>query len=50
MEGINGILVIGEIANGKLSPVSREALACARKLAIQSKSDVGIVILVSSLD
>ena len=45
MGNTNGVLVIGEIGDGKLSSVSREALACARKLAEQSQSHVAIAIL-----
>ena len=45
MENTNGILVIGEIGEGKLAAVSREGLACARKLAEQSQSHVAIAIL-----
>jgi electron transfer flavoprotein alpha subunit len=49
MENTNGILVIGEISDGKLASVSREALACARNLAKQTQSIVGISILGNNL-
>lgn len=45
-----GILVIGELVDGELASVSREALACARGLAGQIGSDVAISLIGSSID
>ena len=46
----NGVLVVGEINDGHLASISKEALACARKLADELGSDVAIAMLGSGIE
>ena len=50
MANKNGVLVVGEISDGKLASISKEALACARKLAAELGSDVAIAMLGSGIE
>ena len=46
----NGILVVGEIAGGKLAPVTLELLHIGRKLADELGEELGVVFAGSNLD